>query len=42
MVQFKIPHEYIERPGKLEWAYWRNAVQYELLFFNNYFERRIK
>jgi len=37
MVQLKIPHEYIERPGKHEWAYWRNAVQYQLLFFRNYF-----
>ena len=42
MVQLKIPHEYIERPGKHEWAYWRNAVQYRLLFFSNYFERRKK
>ncbi len=39
MVQLKIPHEYIERPGKHEWAYWRNAVQYQLLFFSNYFRK---
>lgn len=39
MVQLKIPHEYIERPGKHEWAYWRNAVQYQLLFFRNYFTK---
>ena len=39
MVQLKIPHEYIERPGKHEWAYWRNAVQYQLLFFRNYFNK---
>jgi S-formylglutathione hydrolase FrmB len=32
MVRLKIPHEYIERPGKHDWAYWRNAVQYQLLF----------
>ncbi len=42
MVQLKIPHDYIERPGKHEWAYWKNAVQYQLLFFCNYFERRKK
>ena len=42
MVQLKIPHEYIERPGKHEWAYWRNAVQYQLLFFSNYFNKRKK
>ncbi len=39
MVKLKIPHDYIERPGKHDWAYWRNAVKYQLLFFNNYFEK---
>ncbi len=42
MVRLKIPHEYIERPGKHDWAYWRNAVQYQLLFFSNYFYRQNK
>ncbi len=37
MVKLKIPHEYIERPGKHDWAYWSNAVQYQMLFFSNYF-----
>lgn len=37
MLKLKIPHEYTERPGKHDWAYWRNAVQYQLLFFANYF-----
>jgi S-formylglutathione hydrolase FrmB len=39
MVKLKIPHEYIERPGKHDWAYWSNAVQYQLLFFSNFFRR---
>jgi S-formylglutathione hydrolase FrmB len=39
MVTLKIPHEYTERPGKHEWSYWRNAVQYQLLFFSNYFRK---
>ncbi len=39
MLQLKIPHDYVERPGKHDWAYWKNAVQYQLLFFRNYFER---
>ena len=39
MVKLKIPHEFIERPGKHDWAYWGNAVQYQLLFFNNYFKK---
>ncbi len=37
MLGLKIPHEYIERPGKHDWNYWRNAVKYQLLFFRNYF-----
>jgi len=39
MIRLKIPHEYTERPGKHDWAYWRNAVQYQLLFFSNYFRK---
>jgi len=39
MVRLKIPHDYTERPGKHDWNYWSNAVQYQLLFFSNYFNR---
>lgn len=28
------PHDYIERPGKHEWAYWENALPYQVLFFH--------
>ena len=38
MLDFKIQHDYIERPGKHDWDYWRNAVKYQLLFFKNYFD----
>lgn len=37
MLSLKIPHEYIERPGKHDWAYWGNAVEYQLLFFSKLF-----
>jgi S-formylglutathione hydrolase FrmB len=40
MVNLKIPHDYIERPGSHNWIYWANAVRYQLLFFRNYFDRR--
>lgn len=39
LVKLKIPHDYIERPGKHEWTYWKNAVQYQFLFFSNYFKK---
>ena len=38
MIALKIPHDYIERPGSHDWKYWSNAVQYEALFFRNFFE----
>jgi S-formylglutathione hydrolase FrmB len=41
MLHLKIPHDYTERPGKHEWPYWRNSIQYHLLFFRNYFEKMI-
>jgi S-formylglutathione hydrolase FrmB len=33
-----IPHDFIIRPGAHTWAYWTNAVKYQLLFMKNYFE----
>ena len=37
MVTLKIPHDFILRPGKHDWFYWANSVQYQMLFFNNFF-----
>ena len=42
MLDLKIPHDYTERPGKHDWRYWGNAVQYQLLFFRNYFDKQKK
>lgn len=39
MMKLKIPHDYIERPGKHDWNYWANAVKYQLLFFRTYFDK---
>ena len=33
----KIDHDYIERPGEHNWTYWNNSIQYQLLFFHNFF-----
>lgn len=33
-----IPHDYITRPGGHTWQYWANSVQYQALFFNNFFK----
>ncbi len=40
LVQMKIPHDYIERPGGHNWIYWANAVKYQLLFFHDFFSRK--
>lgn len=32
-----IPHEYISRPGAHNWAYWTNAIPFQMLFFKNFF-----
>ncbi|HYK57146.1 MAG TPA: alpha/beta hydrolase-fold protein, partial [Flavisolibacter sp.] len=41
MLDLKIPHDYIERPGKHDWKYWATAIQYQLLYFRNYFDRML-
>jgi S-formylglutathione hydrolase FrmB len=33
----KIDHDYIERPGGHNKDYWRNSIDYQLLFFGKYF-----
>jgi len=38
LLALKIPHEYIERPGKHTWDYWRYAVHFQLLFFKKLFD----
>lgn len=33
-----IPHSYIERPGGHNWSYWQEAITYQMLFFDRYFD----
>lgn len=40
MLKLKIPHDYIERPGTHSWSYWSNAVEYQLLYFRKFFDRK--
>jgi S-formylglutathione hydrolase FrmB len=41
LLLMNIPHDFIARPGGHSWAYWANSVQYQMLFMNNFFERKI-
>lgn len=38
LMDFKIPHEYYERPGSHSWDYWVNALEYHLLFFTKFWQ----
>ena len=40
LLERNIKHEYIERPGVHNWDYWGNAIQYQILYFNNFFTRK--
>ncbi|NOU38171.1 MAG: esterase family protein [Ferruginibacter sp.] len=39
MVSLKIPHDYIVRPGKHDWVYWKKAIEYQLVYFKDFFNR---
>ena len=37
LIDRNIPHDFISRPGAHNWDYWRNAVEYQLLFMSKFF-----
>lgn len=39
LLKLRVEHDYIERPGKHDWDYWRNAVPYQLYYFYDYFKK---
>lgn len=39
LIELGVPHDYAERPGGHTWAYWANAIRYQVLFFANTFQR---
>lgn len=39
LLDAKIPHDYISRPGNHSHPYWRNAILHHLLFFNENFKK---
>lgn len=40
MLYLNIKHDYIERPGGHTTEYWANALQYQILFFDNFFRKK--
>ena len=39
LLEMKYPHDFIVRPGVHNWTYWNNAVKYQFLFFNIFFNK---
>jgi len=42
LMALNIDHDYIERPGEHNWAYWDNSIRYQLLFFDRCFDKAKK
>lgn len=38
LLEHRIPHDYIERPGGHTNKYWSNSIKYQMLFFSDFFE----
>ncbi|WP_394772115.1 alpha/beta hydrolase [Mucilaginibacter sp.] len=38
----KIPHDYTVRPGGHSWEYWANSINYQVLFFSDFFNKKGK
>lgn len=41
LLELKIPHDYIERPGSHNWDYWSNSIKFQVLFFSNKFKEKL-
>jgi S-formylglutathione hydrolase FrmB len=36
MLDLRVPHDYVERPGGHDWDYWSNAIVYQFQFLTNH------
>jgi S-formylglutathione hydrolase FrmB len=39
LLQQKVGHDFIARPGAHNGAYWKNSIGYQIKFFKKYFEK---
>ena len=42
LLKYKINHDFIVRPGNHTHSYWNNSLDYQLLFFKKFFNKRGK
>lgn len=40
MLYMNIPHDYLTRPGGHTHEYWKNSIDYQLLFFSKFFNKK--
>ena len=40
LLQLKINHDYIERPGTHNYGYWQNSIDYQIMYFQKFFQRK--
>jgi len=40
LLEKKIDHDYTERPGEHNKAYWSNSIAYQLVFFRKFFDKQ--
>ena len=40
LLELKIPHDYIARPGVHNGDYWKNSIDYQILFFKKFFDKK--
>jgi S-formylglutathione hydrolase FrmB len=41
LLQLKIDHDYIERPGEHNHIYWGSSIDFQMLFFHQFFQKNI-
>ncbi|RHJ87901.1 alpha/beta hydrolase family protein [Parabacteroides sp. AM08-6] len=40
LLKYKIDHDFLVRPGGHDGNYWRNSIDYQILFFKNFFNKK--
>ena len=40
LLQLKIDHDYIERPGEHNHIYWGSSIDFQILFFHHFFQKK--
>ena len=39
LLKYKIDHDFLVRPGSHNGEYWKNSIDYQILFFKKFFDK---